>query len=421
MRQTLDRLAAMVETRPALAEDCVQWRPSCLRWRAQGRRGRGRPGSFPSAVSARGKMRGWCHLVNAVVHDTTAFCCYRLQPGSAVKAAVVAASGAPWELREVPAPEAGPGEVLVRVRACGVCHNDVLLTNGSFPLPPLDPVVVGHEAVGEVVAVGAGVASRQAGDRVGITWIQGTCGRCEACRRGRPLSGPVAMNCPAPAMSGMTRPGGHAEYVAVTAASTMLIPAAVSDVQAAPLMCAGYTAWSSLLAAEPRPGERVAVLGIGGLGHLAVQFAKSCGFETVAITGSADKAALARGLGADLVLGSGAELDGAGVADIVRVTSTSYPSAASAIGGLRRGGRMVLATIDPDGTLPIGPAAGLYEKGLRIIGATHGGLDHLAQVLDLAARGAVTTVTEVFPADRVSEAVVKTARNEVRFRAVVTY
>jgi D-arabinose 1-dehydrogenase-like Zn-dependent alcohol dehydrogenase len=297
----------------------------------------------------------------------------------------------------------------------------VWLTNGAFLLPPFDPVVIGHEAAGEVVAVGAGVTSRQVGDRVGVTWIQGTCGRCEACRCGPALSGQVAMNCPAPTLSGMTRPGGHAEYVAVTAASTVLIPPAVSDVQAAPLMCAGYTAWSSLRAAEPRPGERVAVLGIGGLGHLAVQFAKSCGLETVAITGSADKTALARELGADLVLGSGTELRGAGGADIVLVTSASYSSAASAIDGLRPGGRLVLATIDPDGTLPIGLKSGLWGNGLRIILATHGGLDHLAQVLDLAARGAVTAITEVFPAHRVSEAVLKTARNEVRFRAVVAY
>lgn len=338
-----------------------------------------------------------------------------------MKAAVVAASGAPWELREVSAPEAGLGEVLVRVRACGVCHNDVWLTDGVFPLPPLDPVVVGHEAVGEVFAVGAAVTSRQVGDRVGVTWIQGTCGRCAACRRGPALSGQVAMNCPAPMLSGMTRPGGHAEYVAVTAASTVLIPPEVSDVQAAPLMCAGYTAWSSLRAAEPRPGERVAVLGIGGLGHLAVQFARSCGFETVAITGSADKAALARELGAHLVLSSGAELRSAGGADIVLVTGTSYSSAASAIDGLRPGGRLVLATIDPEGTLAIGPTPGLWANGLRIIGATHGGPDHLAQVLELAARGAVTAVTEVFPAHRVSEAVLKTAQNAVRFRAVVTY
>jgi D-arabinose 1-dehydrogenase-like Zn-dependent alcohol dehydrogenase len=338
-----------------------------------------------------------------------------------VKAAVVAAAGVPWELRELPVPEPGPGQVLVRVRACGLCHNDVWLTNGVFPLPPLDPVVVGHEAVGEVVAVGAGVTSRQPGDRVGTTWVQATCGRCAACRQGTPLSGQVAMNCPAPVLSGMTAPGGHAEYVAVTAASTVLIPAVISDVQAAPLMCAGYTAWSALQAADPRPGERVAVLGIGGLGHLALQLARACGFETVAITSSADKADLARGFGAGIVLGSGAELRDAGGADIVLAMSTSYPAATAAVAGLRPGGRLVLAAIDPEGVLPIGPASGLWANGLRVIGATHGGLHHLEQVLDLAARGTVTAAAEVFPAKRVADAVAKTAKNEVRFRAVVTY
>jgi alcohol dehydrogenase/propanol-preferring alcohol dehydrogenase len=338
-----------------------------------------------------------------------------------MKAAVVPEANARWELREVPAPEPGPGQILIKVHACGICHNDVWLTNGVYPFPPIDPMITGHEAAGDVVAVGAGVASRKVGDRVGATWVQGGCGRCDYCRLDLPVTGQTAMNCAAPAMTGMTVPGGHAEYIAVPASSTVLIPDSVSYELAAPVLCAGYTAWSALRASEPKPTERVAVLGIGGLGHLAVQFASACGFETVAITRSPDKHELARKLGADLVVGDGEQLREAGGADVVLVTGTSYPAGADALRGLRVNGRMVLAAIDPVGSFTIDPSSQFFAQGHRIVGASHNGLHYLNEALELVARGVVTPMIEVFDSEQVGEAVERVDKGDVRFRAVVTY
>jgi alcohol dehydrogenase/propanol-preferring alcohol dehydrogenase len=338
-----------------------------------------------------------------------------------MKAAVVPGAGERWEIREVPIPHAGPGQVLIRVAACGVCHNDVWLTNGVYPFPPLDPVIVGHEAAGEVVEVGQGVRSRQVGDRVGSTWVQGTCGRCDYCRRNLPVTGQSAMNCPAPVMTGMTAPGGHAEYIAVAAESTVLLPDAVSFEQAAPVLCAGYTAWSALRAAQPRPSDRVAVLGIGGLGHLALQYSRAAGFETVAITRTPDKHDQARALGADIVVSNGEELREAGGADVVLVTGTSFPAAEDALAGLRVNGRIVLATIDPMGSFTIDPSRQFFAMGHRVIGASHNGLPDLVEALDLVASGQVTPVTEVFDSAEIADVVEKVDKGEVRFRAVVTY
>lgn len=342
-------------------------------------------------------------------------------PGKTMRAAVVPEVGAPWVLRDIATPEPGPGQVLIRVRASGICHNDVYITRGRFPFPALDPVVTGHEPAGEIVAVGAGVTSRQPGDRVGATWVQRGCGRCDYCRRNLPVTGQTAMNCTAPVMTGITAPGGHAEYVAVAAESTVLLPDEVSYEHAAPMLCAGYTAWGALRAADPQPGERVAVLGIGGLGHLAVQFAVACGFETVAITRTPDKHRLARRLGAEHVVADGEQLRHIGGADVIVVTGTSTEVAAATLPGLRVNGRMVLATIDPGGTFTIGAANPIWARRQRIIGATHHGLATLTEALGFVAAGKVTPMVEVFDAAQVAEAVQLVDRGEVRFRAVIAF
>ncbi|MEV4490608.1 alcohol dehydrogenase catalytic domain-containing protein [Micromonospora coxensis] len=340
-----------------------------------------------------------------------------------MRAAVVPGVDVAWELREVATPSPGPGEVLVRVRACGVCVNDVLATRGMLPFPAVDPAVTGHEPVGEVVEVGAGVTSRRPGDRVGVTWVRSGCGRCDYCLRDLPVTGQTALNCPAPTTTGFTAPGGHAEYLVAAAESTVLLPDGLAWELAAPVMCAGYTAWSALRAAEPRPHDRVAVIGIGGLGHLAVQYAKACGHETVAITGSADKHEAARRLGADLVVADGEQLRAAGGADVVILTAPSHRAAAACLAGLRVQGRMVLAGIDGVEPFTIPPAMTypFFSQGQRITGATHGGPHLLREALELVAAGRVTPWVETFPATRVAEAVDRVAKGEVRFRAVVEY
>lgn len=336
-------------------------------------------------------------------------------------AAVCPGVGQTWELREVPTPEPGPGEVLIRVHASGMCHNDVWVTDGTLPYPPIEPTIVGHEPAGEVVEVGAGVTARKVGDRVGASWIQAGCGSCDYCTRNLPVTGITGLNCVAAAMTGLTRPGGHAEYLVVPAASTVLLPDALSYQDAAPLLCAGYTSWSALRAGNPQPPERVAVLGIGGLGHLAIQFSKACGFETVALTSSPDKHALARELGADQVVADGAELAGIGGADVIVVTSPSYQAASESLTGLRAHGRLVLAGIDPAGTFTIDPSRLFFAKGQTVLGATHNGLRYLAESLELAARTGIRPRTEIFAKEQVAEAVARTAAGDVRFRAVVTY
>jgi D-arabinose 1-dehydrogenase-like Zn-dependent alcohol dehydrogenase len=338
-----------------------------------------------------------------------------------MKAAVVPHAGARWELRDVATPQPGPGQVLVRVRASGLCHNDLWLTDGSFPFPERDDVVVGHEAAGDVVAVGAGVTTRKVGDRVGATWVQGTCGECDYCKLNLPLTGQSGMNCARPTMTGITTQGTHAEYVAVTAESTVLLPDHLSYEHAAPVLCAGYTAWSALRAADPKPHERVAVLGIGGLGHLALQFSRACGFDTVAITRSPDKHDLARELGADTVVGDGAELLAAGGADVILVTGTSYEAATDALKGLRVNGRLVLATINPEGSFTIDSSNPVWAKRQQIIGATHNGLYQLAEALRLVADGKATPRIETFPKENIAEAVAAAGKGDLRFRAVITF
>lgn len=339
-----------------------------------------------------------------------------------VKAAVIPEVNGTWELREVPTPRPGPGEVLIRVHACGVCYNDILVTVGAIPVG-IDPLITGHEPVGEVVEVGPGVTSRREGDRVGTTWVRAGCGRCDYCQRNLPVSGQTAINCPAPVATGFSVQGGHAEYMVVAANQTVLIPEGIPAVMAAPVLCAGYTAWSALRSADPKPHERVAVLGIGGLGHLALQFSRACGFETIAITRSADKHGFAKQMGADYVVSNGEELREVGGADIILATGPSFPAAAETIQGLRVNGRMVLAGLDGQNpfTIPSSLAYPFFAQRQSIIGATHNGIQYLQEALDMVADGKVTPVVEAFPSERVAEAVAKVAQGEVRYRAVVTY
>jgi len=340
-----------------------------------------------------------------------------------MKAAVIPEVNATWELREVPTPRPGPGEVLIRVRACGVCGNDVAASRGLIPFPSVSPAIPGHEPVGEVVETGPGVTSREVGDRVGTTWIRGTCGRCDYCRLGRPVTGTAAVLCAAPVSTGFTVQGGQAEYMVVAADQTVRIPDALSDEQAVPVLCAGYTSWSAIRAADPKPHERVAVAGIGALGHLAVQYARACGFETVAITTSPDKHDLARSLGADVVVADGQQLREAGGADVVVATSPSYAAAAQTLAGLRVGGRLVLTGIDGQDGFGI-PNAGthpFFALDQKILGATHNGPELLREALDIVATGKVTPLVETFAKEDIAEAVEKVGKGEVRFRAVVRY
>lgn len=325
-----------------------------------------------------------------------------------MRASVVPSVKGIWEVREVPRPEIGPNQVLIQIKASGLCYTDVHITNGV--LPTKFPRVLGHEPVGEIVAVGSAVTTRRVGDRVGVPWVQSTCGRCEWCLRGKGLF------CPEQIGTGVESPGSHAEFMPAFAQATVLIPAGVAFEQAAPIFCAGYTVWSGLRIADPKPHEKIAVVGIGGLGHLAVQYAKAAGFETLAVTHSKDKEKLIQDLGADVVVSDGEGLSRAGGADVILATGNSWKAAQDAMKGLRPDGRLVLMGLSDE---PLAVTAGAIMNRHRIIGSLQNDVEYLYEALDFVARGKVKVVTEVFPLKDIARAYERVSRGEVRFRAVI--
>jgi alcohol dehydrogenase len=326
-----------------------------------------------------------------------------------MQAAVVPAVNGPWEIRDIPQPEAGPNQVLVKMHASGVCYSDVHETLGH--LPGSFPRVLGHEPVGEIVAIGPGVTSRKVGDRVGTTWVQKTCGRCEWCLRGKKNF------CPKQEITAIHLQGGHAEYMPMYADATMLIPDGISYEQAAPIFCAGYTVWGGLRWAKPQPHERVAVVGIGGLGHLAVQYAKAAGFETIAISHSPDKDKLIRELGADEIVRDGKGLAAAGGADVILATSNSSASMADSIAGLRPDGRLVVMGADQN-PVPVSPID-LISRRIQVIGSTQNGTEYLYEALDYVAKGKVKVIAETYNLADARKAYERVAEGKVRFRAVL--
>ena len=327
-----------------------------------------------------------------------------------MKAAVVPAVNEKWEVKDVPDPEPAPNQVLSKVHASGMCYTDVHQAKGDLPGP--FPRVLGHEPAGEIVAVGVGVTTRKVGDRVGVPWIQTSCGRCEWCLRGKPTF------CAQQIGTGAGMSGGHAEYMLAYADATMLLPDGLSYEQSAPIFCAGYTVWSGLRWADPRPHERVAVVGIGGLGHLAVQYAKAAGFETIAVSRSSDKDTLVRALGADDIVRDGQGLARIGGADVVLGTSNSSDAMADTIQGLRPDGRLVVMGFEPK-PLPISPAD-LIMRRITIVGSQQNGREYLYEALDFVARGKVKVIAETYRLDEITRAFERVAQGKVRFRAVIT-
>jgi alcohol dehydrogenase len=327
-----------------------------------------------------------------------------------MRAAVVPAVGKKWQLQEIPKPSPGPTQVLIKVHASGLCYSDVHITDGHIPAQ--FPRTLGHEPVGEIVEIGQGVRTRKVGDRVGVPWVQASCGRCEWCLRGK------AMFCGDLIGTGVGIPGGHAEYMVAYADATALLPERLSYEQAAPIFCAGYTVWSGLRWSDPQPHERIAVVGIGGLGHLALQYAKAAGFETIAISRSPDKDKMIRELGADEIVRDGQGLAKAGGADIVLGTSNSVDAMSDTIQGLRPDGRLVLMGFEAK-PLTVHPAD-LIMRRIRVIGSQQNGPAYLYEALDYAAKGKVKVIAETYPLNEVARAYDRVAEGKVRFRAVVT-
>jgi alcohol dehydrogenase len=252
--------------------------------------------------------------------------------------------------------------------------------------------------------------------------LQSTCGRCEWCQRGK------LFFCPNQIATGINIAGSHAEYMVAYADATQLIPNGLSYDQAAPIFCAGYTVYSGLRFADPKPHERVAVVGIGALGHLGIQYSKAAGFETIAVTHSKDKEELAYKLGADSVVADGEALlkekgqhgradGGVGGADVILATSNSYKATSDSIKGLRPDGRFVLMGVSTTEPFTISPE--ILFKRARIIGSTQNDREHLYEALDYVAKGKVRVMTEIFPLEEISNAYDKVANGNVRFKAVI--
>ena len=329
---------------------------------------------------------------------------------------VIPSENAKWEVKELPTPQPGTNQVLIKIHASGICYTDVHITKGGLGVK--FPYTIGHEPAGEIVGLGEGVTTRKVGDRVGVPWVQSTCGRCEWCQRGK------SFFCPNQIATGINIAGSHAEYMVAYADATQLLPNGLSYEQAAPIFCAGYTVYSGLRIADPKPYERVAVVGIGALGHLGIQYSKAAGFETIAVTHSKDKEELAYKLGADSVVADGKGLleDQGRGADVILATSNSYKAIVDSIKGLRPDGRLILmgasATNEPLTLSPELYIDFLFKRD-RIIGSTQNDREYLYEALDYVAKGKVRVMTEIFPLEEISNAYDKVANGDVRFKAVI--
>ncbi|MGA2013553.1 MAG: alcohol dehydrogenase catalytic domain-containing protein [Solirubrobacteraceae bacterium] len=335
---------------------------------------------------------------------------------ASMRAMVVNEPGGDFELveREVPAP--GAGGALVRVHACGVCHSDMFAKQGGYP-GVSHPVVPGHEIAGEIAALGEGVDGWRVGQRVGVGWFGGSCGWCEWCRRG------WLIDCEQMEIPGITVDGGYADYVIVNAGAMASLPDDLTAADAAPLLCAGITTYNALRQSGARGGDRVAVLGVGGLGHLGVQFAAKLGFETVAIARGAGKEELARTLGAHHYIDStagnpGAALAGLGGADVILSTVTSSDAMAAVFGGLRPHGRLVVvgASMDPIAV----PAAALIGGSKTIAGHASGTARDSEDTLAFSVLTGVRPMIETIALERAGEAYAKMISGDARFRMVLT-
>jgi 2-desacetyl-2-hydroxyethyl bacteriochlorophyllide A dehydrogenase len=330
-----------------------------------------------------------------------------------MRAAVLVAPNSPWEIRTLPDPRPAPGQVLIRIRASGMCGTDMHVHHGVFPVPM--PLVAGHEPVGEIVELGPGVNGLKVGDRVGVSWAQKGCGRCRHCQedRARYCSG---------SQTWAHLGGGNAELMLAWGSGCTLLPEGLGFESAAPIFCAGYTVMSGIRNAAPRPGDRVAVLGIGGLGHLAIQYAKALGLEVFALTGTAAKRDEAKALGADEVLVAGDDLgkalQAAGGADVILGTSNSAKHITQALLGLRPEGRLVNMGL-ADG--PIQVDAGFFlGRQARLVGSMQNDRRDLVEALELVALGRVKPKLELYPLDQVNQVRERLLSGKVRYRAVLT-
>jgi D-arabinose 1-dehydrogenase-like Zn-dependent alcohol dehydrogenase len=332
-----------------------------------------------------------------------------------MKAAVVPSAGGAFQIVEREIPQPGMGQVRVKVQACGICHSDAMTKEGMWPGIQY-PRVPGHEIAGVVDAVGSGVEDWSIGQRVGVGWYGGHCGRCAACRAGD------FVLCERGLIPGISYDGGYAQYMVAPVDALARIPADLSDVDAAPLLCAGITTFNALRHSGARAGDLVAILGIGGLGHLGVQYARRMGFRTVAIARGQDKEPLARELGAHEYIDStagdpAAALKALGGARVILATVTSGDAMSAVIPGLGRNGKLVIVGVSMD-PVQVPTAAMIMSRG-SVQGWPSGTAQDSTETLAFSALASVRPMTEEYPLERAGEAYDRMMSGGARFRVVL--
>jgi alcohol dehydrogenase, propanol-preferring len=334
-----------------------------------------------------------------------------------MKAAVVEKFRAPLVVREVPVPTPGPGQALVKIIASGVCHTDLHAADGDWPVKPTVPFIPGHEGAGTVVALGPGATHLKEGDRVGIVWLHSACGHCEFC-----LSGWETL-CLEQKNSGYSVNGSFAQYAVAQADYLGRIPKNLSFVDAAPILCAGVTTYKGLKETNTRPGEWVVISGVGGLGHVAIQYAKAMGLHVAAVDLGPEKMALARKLGAEITIDAKTQDPPAeiqkqiGGAQGILVTAVSTIAFKQAIGMLRRGGTCVLNGLPP-GEFPVS-IFDVVLNGYTIRGSIVGTRLDLEEALTFAAEGKVKATIETLPLESVNDVFDRLRTGKVNGRVVL--
>lgn len=337
-----------------------------------------------------------------------------------MKAAVVHAFGKPLAIEDVPVPTPGPGEILVKVVACGVCHTDLHAADGDWPVRPSPPFIPGHEAAGVVAALGAGVTDFREGDAVGVAWLHDACMRCEYCETGWETL------CEHQHNTGYSCDGGFAEYVIAAAPFVGRLPAGVDFAAMAPILCAGVTTYKGLKETEARPGEWVAISGVGGLGHVAIQYAKAMGLHVVALDIAPDKLALARATGADIGIDARSpdavtdvlKATGGGAHGVL-VTAVSPPAFSQALRLVRRKGTVSLVGLPP-GEFPT-PIFDVVLKRITVRGSIVGTRRDLDEAIAFAVEGKVRADIKTAPLDDINRIFADLKAGKVEGRMVLDF
>ena len=337
-----------------------------------------------------------------------------------MQAARVEQFGQPLVMRELDVPTPGAGQILVKTEACGVCHTDLHAANGDWPAKPTLPFTPGHEGIGRVVALGAGVTAVKEGDRVGVPWLYSACGHCEYCLQAWETV------CASAQYGGYTRDGGFAEYIVADPNYVAHIPDGLAPAAAAPLICAGITSYKGIKETQARPGQWIVVSGIGGLGHLAVQYAKAMGLHVCAVVIDDGKLAHATKLGADAVVNAKQANAVAAVvkatdggAHGVLITAPSLPAFKQGIAMTRKIGTCVLVGIPP-GEFPT-PLFDVVANCITIRGSFVGTRADMAEALAFAAVGKVKADIELQPLSAINKVFERLAHGEVPSRVVLDF